>query len=153
MTTAESEYSIRARVDDGKQWPQALAERVYSDAFLSALTEYFGFDALDPNTARILRGMAASYIFSRRAENDPNPAKSERQRYLAGLQQAIQKDLPIYAIDLKAYEKAVSESRQPEIKLSGPFIDPDDAFVLALRDQAPRSPKKRCPNPNGQHLH
>jgi hypothetical protein len=78
-----SEYPKRARVDDGNEPPRDLAERVYSNEFLSALGAQFGFDALKPDTAEELRHIALCYIAGRRDENRPPSNVKDRRKFIA----------------------------------------------------------------------
>lgn len=74
--------AIRARADDGSKWPREIAERIYSDQFLSELKERFGFDALKPETAAAIRDIAFRYIIFRREENQPKHRKRWRRDFL-----------------------------------------------------------------------
>lgn len=85
----KSDYTVRARVDDGIEPPKTIAARVYSDQFLSELKKQFRFDALAPETAAELRDIAFRYIVFRREENQPAFRKSSRREFLA-LQEATE---------------------------------------------------------------
>jgi hypothetical protein len=74
--------AIRARADDGSKWPRQIADRIYNDQFLSELKERFGFDALEPQTAKALRDIAFRYIVFRREENQPEYRKRRRRDFL-----------------------------------------------------------------------
>ena len=90
IRAAKPEYSIRARVDDETEHPRTLAKRIYNEQFLSKLKEQFGFDALEPQVARELQGIAFRYIVFRRGENQPQFVRKSRLDYRA-LQKATER--------------------------------------------------------------
>jgi hypothetical protein len=93
---ANSDYTLRARVDDGVERPKAIARRVYSDQFLSGLNAQFGFDTLEPDIAAELRDIAFRYVVFRREENQPAYRKTTRRQFLA-LKKATERYLTLLA--------------------------------------------------------
>jgi hypothetical protein len=70
---------------------------------------------------------------------------------IASFRAALHEQLPIYKMDLKAFEKAVNASRKPEAKLAtGRGIDPGDAYILYARDRKPEV-EKRLQKPKRIH--
>jgi hypothetical protein len=76
----------RARADtDDDQSPWVIADRLYTDEFLSGLKETFKFDALKPDLAQRIRRIGENYIFERRFEDDGDRTQKSRESYRAFL--------------------------------------------------------------------
>lgn len=138
---ADSESLFRARVDDGVEHPRVIAERVYSDQFLSRLRADFGFDALDPDIAAQLRDIAFRYIVGRRAENQPADRKTSRRQFLA-LKKATKRYLALLAQHQKqdlasdihlAMSLEFAEKQTPNIpRIAGSRRFDGNAYLQAL---------------------
>jgi hypothetical protein len=69
-----------ARIDNGDEFPGTIADRVYSDEFLSGLAKKFNFDLKDKVRSQ-LRHMAHVYIADLRDDSSEDWHKEQRKRY------------------------------------------------------------------------
>lgn len=93
-------------------------------------------------TGLMCRSLGISTIKPGRSTNAIEERETE-PAMIAIFREALQdSDLPIYGRNLKAFEKAVNDSRKPKVTLSGRFIDPEDAHTVSLMYEQPK-PRER----------
>ncbi|MGH7075642.1 MAG: hypothetical protein ACREFD_15800 [Stellaceae bacterium] len=69
-----------ARIDNGNEFPGDIANRAYSDEFLTELAKRFRFDLSD-EVKKELRHMAHVYIANLRGDNGEDWEREQRKRY------------------------------------------------------------------------
>ncbi len=72
----------RARVDTGTESAKQIAERVYTDAFLSELQQRFGIGPLPAEAVSRLRKIPVRYILFHPLENQADRLKGDRPKYI-----------------------------------------------------------------------
>jgi len=94
-------------------------------------------------TDQMCRSLGISNTKAGRSTNAVEERETE-PAMIAIFREALQeRDLPIYRRNLKAFEKAVNDSRKPKVTLSGRFIDPEDARTVSLIYEQPKPRERR----------